>query len=157
MVCISVSLSSNCNFYFAYQTSTVSVSEAEVVGSKSPTSSYKTQRSGPSRHSWWRQSVGVDWRRLLRCQRWNKWNDKSPTKRQNAVMCRGRGIGFGSGTHDGHIIIVHFIISFSIDLHSTTTQTSPICMAVSSTRLVRLKPQGPDPDRGRDRPVQKNF
>jgi len=30
-------------------------------------------------------------------------------------------------------------------------------MAGSSMRLVRLKPQGPGPDKGPDRPVQKHF
>jgi len=31
------------------------------------------------------------------------------------------------------------------------------CRAGSSVRLVRLKPQGPGPDMGPDRPVQRKF
>ena len=39
----------------------------------------------------------------------------------------------------------------------TATAALHYCRAGSSMRLVRLKPQGPDPDRGLDRPVQRTF
>jgi len=47
-------------------------------------------------------------------------------------------------------------LSIRIDRGPSVTATKSH-VAGSSMRLVRLKHQGPGPDKGPDRPVQKNF